>query len=128
MNIIISETYLGRDFSGSPIKFTIRVTSPAQHVDGGFVCSIFCRTEVASEAFEEPPIAVTGLTTRRALGEALLLTDSMLDLRVLSQGPWTLSSQGEPYNLYLHSAVPREMFEMQSKVRDASRQHFQSVG
>ena len=124
---IFSETYFGKEVGGKPIKFTLHVTSPVPSANGGFACSIVGCTEIASQVFNETPLTVTGLTARRALGEALILSDSILEFRDVSQGPWALSIQGEPYNLYRHGAVPREMLAMQLKARDESRLHLQSV-
>lgn len=114
---VVSETYFGKEIGGTAIKFDLQIMKPVPCASGGFACSIIGRTEIASQIFSEAPLTVTGLTVRRVLGEALLLSDSILELRGRSQGPWALERGGGTYDDALHGAVPRAVFDLQLGMR-----------
>ena len=112
MQYIFAETFVAqrRDKNGREVRLKIRVGIPQPHLDGGFQCELSARTELGAWVSPDASALIGGATSLRAIGQALLSVDSMLDTRVHSHGPWTIESLGVTYDATLHGAVPPELF------------------
>jgi hypothetical protein len=95
---------------------SIQVSVPTVTDDGTYRCVITQQAEVAGSRIEHAPIEVICATKRRVLGEALMLVDTTIAMSNATIGPFALED-GDPYDSFLHDAVPEDMFRAQLNAR-----------
>lgn len=129
MEYIFTETFVAQrpDNSGRVMRLAISVGAPQPHPDGGFQCELTLRGELGTWVSPDSSGPILGATPLRAIGQALLSVDSILDSRVHSHGAWTIESLGVTYDAKLHSAVPPELFAEKMASRVAKRKMAESM-
>ena len=125
MHTVLCETYIGIMITGVNIRKTITISAPITSADvmgsAVYSCEVCVHTSVGDQTPTVATSVVSGANARRALGQALLRVDSMLDY-LNHVHPMRFEATNLPYDPLVHEAVPAAVFRDAIHMRKEMRE------
>lgn len=120
-NNIFSEVFTAEPNDQAYVCLTVSVAVPVETESGEYSCVVSCEIVYSNSVGRSSnPITVRGQTFARALGQALLATDSLI-LSKSYRVTWKHAKTGELFDPEKHLCIPDQAFDDRRKARERTR-------